>query len=174
MHPDKSRPRERFLRTKNLGVGLIFIAAVLWLWCGALLTMSYDVDHEFSNYSMKCEARLFTDESTANDGRNPCADERDWPEALALLGLSVPISVTGAARLRRPRAGAHSTPRADWTDPRVPSMGCGRHASRFRWQPQPRATPVPRLVLRERGYVLTQQHALLIPLGRRQRLRLFP
>ncbi len=26
-----------------------------------------------------------------------CANERDWPEALAVLGLSVPVSVVGVA-----------------------------------------------------------------------------
>ncbi|MFD8543300.1 hypothetical protein [Streptomyces sp. NPDC059649] len=84
-----------------MGFGLLIIATLLWVWCGVLLAVPYEVGHELSGSTQKCEARLFTDEGTANVGRvqAPCADERDWPEVLAVLGLSIPLSVAGSALL---------------------------------------------------------------------------
>ncbi|MEE4417984.1 hypothetical protein [Streptomyces bugieae] len=82
-----------------MGFGLAVIAVLLWVWCGVLLAMPYEVGPGFSGSTRKCEARLFTDEGTANVGRiqAPCADERDWPKVLAVLGLSVPVSVAACA-----------------------------------------------------------------------------
>lgn len=82
---------------RDVGAGLLLVAAILWVWCGGLLTTSYDVMPD-TLYARECEARLFTDEGTANEGKleDPCANERDWPEALLLLGLSVPVSLAGA------------------------------------------------------------------------------
>jgi hypothetical protein len=42
---------------------------------------------------------LLTDGDTADEGLRRsdwCEHERDWPEALAVLGLSVPVSAVGA------------------------------------------------------------------------------
>ncbi|MDF4252592.1 hypothetical protein [Streptomyces sp. WMMB303] len=103
MHPDviRNRFRERSDRIGNLGIVLLMVAAVLWIWCGVLLTMSYEVQRRFSDESFQCEPRLSTDAGTANQGgtETPRADERDWPEAVVLLGLSVPVSVAGAVFL---------------------------------------------------------------------------
>ncbi|WP_282693914.1 hypothetical protein [Streptomyces sp. CC208A] len=57
--------RDKARRTSAWGMGLLVVAALLWIWCALLLLASWD-------------------------------DERDWPEALAVLGLSVPVSVAGA------------------------------------------------------------------------------
>lgn len=82
-----------------MGFGLAVIAALLWVWCGVLLAMPYEVGTGLSDSTRKCEARLFADEGTTNVGpvQSPCADERDWPKVLAVLGLSVPISVASCA-----------------------------------------------------------------------------
>ncbi|MCG8969303.1 hypothetical protein [Streptomyces sp. CL12-4] len=103
MHPQvfDMRFRERGRRARTVGLGLLAVATVLWVWCGVLLATSYEVEPEHARRPVECESRLFTDGGTANDGRaeDPCGDERDWPEALAVLGLSVPLSVAGAVLL---------------------------------------------------------------------------
>ncbi|WP_406302248.1 hypothetical protein OH805_06535 [Streptomyces sp. NBC_00879] len=85
--------RARAKRTQAWGFGLLSLAALLWVWFGVLLLTPYD-----AGYQSDCEARLFTDRSTANEGHgeNRCTAERDWPELLGVLGLSVPVSVVGA------------------------------------------------------------------------------
>ncbi|WP_328667079.1 hypothetical protein OG905_08370 [Streptomyces sp. NBC_00322] len=85
--------RARAKRTRAWGLGLLSLAALLWVWFGVLLLMPYD-----AGYQTDCEARLFTDRSTANEGagENRCTAERDWPELLGVLGLSAPVSVVGA------------------------------------------------------------------------------
>jgi hypothetical protein len=90
------RFQARAKRAEAWGSVLLAAAVVLWLWFAVLLLMPYD-----SSRGM-CESRLFTDGSTANSGssyRQPCAAQRDWPELLGVLGLSVPVSVAGAVLL---------------------------------------------------------------------------
>lgn len=84
-----------------MGFVLLAVAALLWVWCGVLLTTPYEVDRARAADPVECESRLFTEDGTANEGpaKDPCGDERDWPEVLALLGLSVPVSVAGAVLL---------------------------------------------------------------------------
>ncbi|MFH9753341.1 hypothetical protein [Streptomyces griseus] len=91
--------RERAARTRDWGVGLLFVGALLWGWCAVLLLTDYEVETRGSN-TKECAARLFTEGGTANDGvwaGDYCTDERDWPEALAVLGLSIPVSLVGTA-----------------------------------------------------------------------------
>ncbi|AKN69070.1 hypothetical protein QR97_03915 [Streptomyces sp. PBH53] len=92
--------RDRASRIRAWGIGLLAVAGLLWIWCAVLLLTPYEVDREpGDHYPVSCESRLFTDRGTANDGRydgDYCADERDWPESLAVLALSVPVSVAGA------------------------------------------------------------------------------
>ncbi|MFD6274099.1 hypothetical protein ACFWFI_00635 [Streptomyces sp. NPDC060209] len=91
--------RDKATKTRTWGVVLLSLAAVLWVWCAVLLTMPYQADRKPDDkYPDDCESRLFTDRGTANEGElhgDYCAQERDWPEVLAVLGASVPISVTG-------------------------------------------------------------------------------
>lgn len=76
------------------------VAVLQWTWCALLLT-PYEVDEKPGDrYPAECESRLLTERGTANGGLQRgdwCQDERDWPEALAVLGLSVPVSVAGVA-----------------------------------------------------------------------------
>ncbi|WP_345588065.1 hypothetical protein [Streptomyces marokkonensis] len=103
MHPQvfDMQFRERGRRTRSIGFALLAVAGVLWVWCGVLLATPYEVERKYSTSPLECESRLFTDDGTANEGpaKDPCGDERDWPEALTLLGLSVPLSVAGAVLL---------------------------------------------------------------------------
>ncbi|MFD4689792.1 hypothetical protein [Streptomyces sp. NPDC058463] len=93
--------RDRATRIRSWGLALLSLAALLWVWCAVLLLTPYAVDETPDDkYPQECESRLFTDRGTANEGLfrgDHCADERDWPEAVALLGLSLPVSVVGAA-----------------------------------------------------------------------------
>ncbi|MFG2882892.1 hypothetical protein ACGFYV_11415 [Streptomyces sp. NPDC048297] len=93
--------RDRSSRTRTWGIALLAVAGLLWAWCAVLVLTPYDVDrHSGDHYPEHCESRLLTDRGTANEGvqrGDYCADERDWPEALALLGLSLPTSITGVA-----------------------------------------------------------------------------
>lgn len=90
--------RLRAKRAQAWGAWLLSAAGVLWVWFGVLLLTPYEIPRTYS--SAKCEARLFTDGSTANEGSRyggvTCAAERDWPELLGVLGLSVPVSLVGA------------------------------------------------------------------------------
>ncbi|MFD6244909.1 hypothetical protein [Streptomyces roseolus] len=91
--------RDRARRTSLWGMGLLGLAALLWAWCAVLLLSPYEVDRKPDDeFPAECESRLLTDDGTANRGvrhHSWCQAERDWPEALAVLGLSVPVSVAG-------------------------------------------------------------------------------
>lgn len=95
--------RDRAGRIRAWGVGLLSLAAVLWAWCAVLLLTPYTVDEEPDDrYPQECESRLFTERGTANEGlfkNDHCQNERDWPEVLAVLGLSVPLSAAGTTLL---------------------------------------------------------------------------
>ncbi|MFG2333975.1 hypothetical protein ACGFMM_30755 [Streptomyces sp. NPDC048604] len=93
--------RDRARRIRTWGIGLLSLAALLWTWCGLLLLTPYEVDRKPDDrYPAECESRLFTDRGTANDGlyrHDWCQNERDWPEAMLLLGLSLPVTAVGVA-----------------------------------------------------------------------------
>ncbi|MFH8436103.1 hypothetical protein ACH4A3_12915 [Streptomyces sp. NPDC018007] len=91
--------RERAARTRDVGALLLVVAGVLWGWCAILLMTEYSIETAGGN-ERECAARLFTDRGTANGGvysGDYCADERDWPEALLVLGLSIPVALAGTA-----------------------------------------------------------------------------
>ncbi|WP_326778877.1 hypothetical protein [Streptomyces sp. NBC_01445] len=93
--------RDRAGRIRAWGIGLLVVAALQWAWCALLLLTPYSVDREPDDqYPAECESRLLTERGTANNGLQSsdwCQNERDWPEALAVLGLSLPVSVAGVA-----------------------------------------------------------------------------
>ncbi|SFN96083.1 hypothetical protein SAMN04487980_104044 [Streptomyces sp. cf124] len=92
--------RDRAGRTRAWGVGLLVVAGLLWSWCTLLLLTPYEVDRKPDDrYPVECESRLMPQRGTANEPLSRsgyCQNERDWPEAVAVLGLSVPVSVAGA------------------------------------------------------------------------------
>ncbi|MDF6021356.1 hypothetical protein [Streptomyces sp. JH34] len=91
--------RDKATKSRTRGVVLLSLAAVLWVWSAVLLTTPYQADRKPDDaYPVDCESRLFTDRGTANEGGihgTYCAQERDWPKVLAVLGMSVPLSVAG-------------------------------------------------------------------------------
>ncbi|WP_428949851.1 hypothetical protein [Streptomyces sp. cg35] len=93
--------RDRNGRIRAWGVGLLVVAALQWAWCALLLLTPYEVDRQpDDHYPAECESRLLTERGTANNGLQRgdwCQNERDWPEALGVLGLSVPVSIAGVA-----------------------------------------------------------------------------
>ncbi|MFI7894492.1 hypothetical protein ACIFUY_24980 [Streptomyces sp. CACIS-1.16CA] len=91
--------RERAARIRDWGTVLLVVAGLLWGWCAVLLMTEYEVETRGGS-TRECAARLFTEGGTANDGvwaGDYCAAERDWPEALAVLGLSIPVALVGTA-----------------------------------------------------------------------------
>ncbi|WP_225824179.1 hypothetical protein [Streptomyces naphthomycinicus] len=92
--------RDRSSRIRAWGIGLLAVAGLLWTWCAVLLLTPYEAERGPDDQNpAQCESRLLTDRGTANEGLyegDYCANERDWPEALAVLGLSVPVSLAGA------------------------------------------------------------------------------
>ncbi|MGQ4729887.1 MULTISPECIES: hypothetical protein [Streptomyces] len=91
--------RERAARIRDWGTILLVVAGLLWGWCAVLLMTEYEVETRGGS-TRECAARLFTEGGTANEGvyaGDYCAAERDWPEALAVLGLSVPVALVGTA-----------------------------------------------------------------------------
>ncbi|MFH8396123.1 MULTISPECIES: hypothetical protein [Streptomyces] len=91
--------RQQSTRIRNWGAGLLLLSALLWGWCAILLLTDYTVETR-SGRTAECEARLLTEGGTANEGLwkgDYCQDERDWPEALLVLGLSVPVALVGTA-----------------------------------------------------------------------------
>lgn len=91
--PSNSTVREspllaRARRTQGWGLGLLAVAGLLWAWFAVLLVTPYDEDGD----GYDCPA-LITSEY-AHDGS--CAEERDWPLIMALLGGSVPFAALGA------------------------------------------------------------------------------
>ncbi|MGW1296043.1 hypothetical protein [Streptomyces sp. NPDC002533] len=91
--------RERAARIRTWGVGLLILAGLLWSWCAILLMTEYEVETRAGS-TRECASRLFTEGGTANDGvwaGDYCAAERDWPEVLAVLGLSIPVALVGTA-----------------------------------------------------------------------------
>ncbi|MFF8984644.1 hypothetical protein ACF08E_14830 [Streptomyces globisporus] len=91
--------REQAARMRNWGLGLLVVAGLLWGWCAYLLMTEYTIETR-TGFEKECAARLFTDRGTANEGvyaGDYCADERDWPEALVVLQLSIPVALVGTA-----------------------------------------------------------------------------
>lgn len=93
--------RERSRRLRAWGLGLLSAAGLLWTWCAVLLLTPYEADRTIgdgTNRPTECESRLLTEGDTANSGKwrgDWCESERDWPETIAVLALSVPISIVG-------------------------------------------------------------------------------
>lgn len=91
--------RDRATLTRSWGIGLLSLACLQWIWCSVLILMPYQADSVREGRSpSECESRLFTEYSTANQGRQNgyyCQAERDWPEIVAVLGLSIPVSIAG-------------------------------------------------------------------------------
>lgn len=89
--------RARARRTQTWGFALLSAAALLWVWFGVLLLLPYTLERAYGE-DRKCESRLLTDRGTADKGGDDtCESERDWPELLGVLGLSVPVAVVGTA-----------------------------------------------------------------------------
>ncbi|MFF8606065.1 hypothetical protein ACF06X_09020 [Streptomyces sp. NPDC015346] len=82
--------RARARRTQGWGLGLLAVSGLLWIWFAVLLFMPYKAGES----SRECTSR-FTSESLHNSDSS-CVAERDWPELMALLGVSVPFAVVGA------------------------------------------------------------------------------
>ena len=81
--------------------GVLFSgAAIIWIVLAWQLMMPFsDGDDEYSS-SRKCESMLFyegDDPTWQDDTWDDCRAQRRWPEMLGWLGLSIPLSVVGAA-----------------------------------------------------------------------------
>ncbi|MFG2497837.1 hypothetical protein ACGFSB_06410 [Streptomyces sp. NPDC048441] len=83
---------------RNWGGVLLFAAGVIWVVLAWQLMAPFsDGDDEYSD-SRKCQSLLFYEGSapTWQDATwDDCRAQRRWPEMLAWLGLSVPLSIGG-------------------------------------------------------------------------------
>lgn len=80
--------RARARRAEAWGFVLLGVAGLLWVWFAVLLLMPFENERGYD-----CDGQLFSERTRT--GRW-CEAERDWPELLGVLGLSVPVSVVGA------------------------------------------------------------------------------
>lgn len=75
------------------GAGLLAVAAGLLIWVGCLLLVPYTVN--YGRGTLECESPVAS--SSFQNDRSLCGQERDWPELMLLLALSVPTAVAGTA-----------------------------------------------------------------------------
>ncbi|WP_103531572.1 hypothetical protein [Streptomyces sp. SM11] len=91
------------------GVGLSAVAAGLLLWLGYLLLAPYTVPSSSPTRDLECESPL--EHGGSHTRPSLCAGEREWPELVGILALSVPTAVAGAALVvsgtSRRRTSAH-------------------------------------------------------------------
>ncbi|WP_433891313.1 hypothetical protein [Streptomyces sp. CA-111067] len=96
--------RARLGRRHGWGVGLLVVAALLWVYAGWEMFVPYSADR-----SGHCSApafadhdQLYTDPGVGDPDEHDhdkavwCAQGRDWPQPLAALLVSTPLGITGA------------------------------------------------------------------------------
>ncbi|MFI8962333.1 hypothetical protein ACIGO8_09475 [Streptomyces sp. NPDC053493] len=79
--------RARAVRAQGWGLGLLTVAALLWVWFAVLLLTPYE-----TSAGNGC-GTVLTDDYVHDQA---CYETRDWPELLGLLGASLPFAVAGA------------------------------------------------------------------------------
>ncbi|MGW0904271.1 hypothetical protein [Streptomyces sp. NPDC002853] len=105
MHPlaVEQNFRARATRLQNWGIGLLACALLLWLYAAWQLFTSYD-----STYNdVDCPAPVNTeprdlyyeDSGDAHTDALQCASDRGWPQPLAALVVSIPLTAAGSVLL---------------------------------------------------------------------------
>ncbi|MFF6776450.1 hypothetical protein ACFY8W_23220 [Streptomyces sp. NPDC012637] len=89
------RIRQTAVRTQGWGFGLCAVAALLWAWFAVMLLVPYTAGQN----DRDCKARITSEHLHDNDFA--CVQERDWPELLGILALSVPFAVAGSTLYSR-------------------------------------------------------------------------
>ncbi|MFD5329313.1 hypothetical protein [Streptomyces sp. NPDC127092] len=89
------RIRQSAVRMQGWGFGLCAVAAVLWVWFGVMLLVPYTAGES----DRDCKARITSEHLHDND--STCVQERDWPELLGILALSIPFAVVGVTLYSR-------------------------------------------------------------------------
>jgi hypothetical protein len=97
MHP--AFVEERFIsRAENrrgLGVFLLGIAAVLWVYAAWQMFSPYETEG-----GTECDAPVVAEREASEDGlwkSTRCATERDWPRPVTALLLATPLATAGGA-----------------------------------------------------------------------------
>jgi len=101
----ENRFLERSARLRTWGTPLLVIAGLLWVFAAFELFTPWD--STYGKYSCSAPAfgdrgALYTDpvtdgETHDHDVATSCARDRDWPQPLAALALSLPLGVVGAS-----------------------------------------------------------------------------
>ncbi|MFI7017548.1 hypothetical protein [Streptomyces sp. NPDC050164] len=78
---------------KERGIGLLFVAALMWGYVAWQLLMP---GGGFSGGG-GCDGLLFEKQTSGDGTVTRCFAGRPWPRLLGVLGLSVPVSIMGAA-----------------------------------------------------------------------------
>ncbi|MFH8489420.1 hypothetical protein [Streptomyces longisporoflavus] len=86
-------------RRRGWGGALLLVAGIIWVVLAYQLMAPFEAGEDSG--SRKCQSMLFyegdEDPTRAEASWDDCRAERRWPEMLGWLGLSVPLSVGGAA-----------------------------------------------------------------------------
>ena len=87
-------------KRRNWGFALLFAAGIIWVVLAYQLMMPFSDGDDYAG-SRKCESMVFYEGDAPTwveaETREECRAKRRWPEMLGWLGLSVPLSVAGAA-----------------------------------------------------------------------------
>ncbi|MEU7022868.1 hypothetical protein ABZ990_19720 [Streptomyces sp. NPDC046203] len=94
--------RDRSQSTMGAGIFLLVLAGLLWAWCALLLLVPYTGSGSKMS-APDCEALIGApyEQLHAPYGRGACVEERDWPELLGILALSLPFATAGGMTYAR-------------------------------------------------------------------------
>ncbi|WP_406452945.1 hypothetical protein OG782_20345 [Streptomyces sp. NBC_00876] len=113
--------RMRADRLRSWGIGLLVCACLFWIYAAWQVFTPYDSTYN----AVDCPAPInseprdiyFADSGSAHESALQCASDRNWPQPLAALVLSIPLSLIGTGlltagtvsiRLRHHEAALHS------------------------------------------------------------------
>ncbi|MFS8198453.1 hypothetical protein ACLVWQ_07155 [Streptomyces sp. CWNU-52B] len=90
-------------RLQGWGIALLLFASLFWIYAAWQVFTPFDSTYN----AVDCPAPFnserrdvyFDDSDGAHANALQCASDRDWPEPLAALVVSVPLSATGSALL---------------------------------------------------------------------------
>jgi hypothetical protein len=87
--------RDRSQAAMGGGIGLLVVAGLLWSWFALLFLTPYVTDTS-RGYAEQCKAPIDAPSAQLHPDRSGCAKERDWPQLLGILALSLPFATAGA------------------------------------------------------------------------------
>ncbi|BAU87057.1 hypothetical protein SLA_6188 [Streptomyces laurentii] len=87
--------RDRSQAAMGMGIGLLVVAGLLWAWFAFLFLTPFSVDVSKA-HERDCEAPVSAPREQLHARESFCGEERDWPQMLGVLALSLPFATAGA------------------------------------------------------------------------------